>query len=245
MRKRPERILIFGGTSEARLLADRLFEEGFAVTTALAGVTQVPILPKGEIHRGRLGGVDGIASYAQEKHFDVLVDATHPFAARISLNVAEAAKQLGLPCMRLEREVWRAESGDQWTEVADAEAAARAVPQGARVLLTIGHRGLEPFLARSDLSGVVRVIEPVREPLPTAWCQLLKRPPYLINEELRLLAEQRITVLVTKNSGGEATFAKLIAARERKIPVVMIARPRKPAMECFGKVATLVEVLKA
>jgi len=242
---RPERILIFGGTTEARILADRLVEEGFAVTTALAGVTKEPILPKGEIHRGRLGGVDGIVAYAQEKHFDVLVDATHPFAAKISLNVAEAARRLGLSCMRLEREAWRASAGDRWMEVADVEAAARSVSRDARALLTIGHRGLEPFLARSDLSGVVRVIEPVKQSLPPPWRILQKRPPYLLEEELQLLAAEAISVLITKNSGGEATAAKLIAARERKIPVVMIARPRKPAMISFSNVATLVEALKA
>jgi precorrin-6A/cobalt-precorrin-6A reductase len=222
-----------------------MVDDGFDVVTAMAGVTKQPNLPRGEVHRGRFGGVEGIVAYAQQERFDAVVDATHPFAAKVSANIAVAAQQLALPCLRLEREAWCPETGDRWTEVADVEAAVGALPRHARVLLTIGHRGLEPFLARSDLSGVVRVIEPVTAGLPVAWRQLLKRPPYLINEELRLLAEERITILVTKNSGGEATSAKLIAARERKIPVVMIARPRKPAIASFSNVATLVEVLKA
>jgi precorrin-6A/cobalt-precorrin-6A reductase len=242
---RPKRILIFGGTTEARALADSMVDDGFDVVTAMAGVTKQPNLPKGEVHRGRFGGVEGIVAYAQQERFDAVVDATHPFAAKISTNIAVAAQQLALPCLRLEREAWFPQIGDRWMEVADVEAAAGAVPCLACVLLTIGQRGLEPFLARSDLSGVVRVIEPVTAPLPPVWRQLLKRPPYLINEELRLLAEERITILVTKNSGGEATSAKLIAARERKIPVVMIARPRKPAIASFSNIATLVEVLKA
>lgn len=241
----PRRILIFGGTTEARLLADHLVAEGFGVVTALAGVTKEPILPRGEIHRGRFGGTGGIVAYAAGQGFSALVDATHPFAAQISANIAAAANRLNVPCFRLERPAWLPETGDQWTEVLDAEAAARAVPQHGRVLLTLGHRGLEPFLARGDLSGVVRVIEPLKQDLPPSWRVLEKRPPYSVEEELYLLDKERIAILVTKNSGGEATEAKLIAARERKIPVVMIARPRKPVMTGFSKVATLVEALKA
>ncbi|MBL8907192.1 MAG: cobalt-precorrin-6A reductase [Rhizobiales bacterium] len=242
---RPKRILIFGGTNEARALADRLVEEDCDVVTALAGVTRDPILPRGEVHRGRFGGIEGIAAYAHERQFDAVVDATHPFATKISFNIAEAAKQLGLPCMRLERDAWHAEPGDLWREVADVEAAARAIPRHASVLLTIGHRALEPFLARSDLSGVVRVIERLHLPLPPAWRQLQKRPPYFLEDELQLMDKERITILITKNSGGEATAAKLIAARERKIPVVMVARPHKPALPTFSSVAALVEALKA
>ncbi len=240
-----KRILIFGGTTEARLLADRLVEDGFGVVTALAGVTQDPILPKGEVHRGRFGGVEGIVAYLRREHLDMIVDATHPFAAKISANIAAAGQQLAIPCVQLQRQAWQSEPRDRWIETADVEAAAGTVPLHARVLLTIGHRGLQPFLARSDLSGIVRVIEPVGQPLPLAWRQLQIRPPYTVDQELRLLADEHITVLVTKNSGGEATAAKLIAARERKIPVVMIARPHKSAMRSFSNVATLVEALKA
>lgn len=241
----PKRVLIFGGTTEARELADRLVDDGFEVVSALAGVTQSPILPRGEVHRGRFGGVEGIVAYSRQKQFDVIVDATHPFAAKISANLAAAAQQLALPCLRLERQAWQPEAADRWVMVADAVAAAGALPRNARVLLTIGHRDLEHFLARSDLSGVLRVIEPVSRVLPSTWRLVQKRPPYLLEEERQLLAAEHITALVTKNSGGEATAAKLIAAREIKIPVVMIARPHKPAMPSISNVATLVEALKA
>ncbi|MBL8895677.1 MAG: cobalt-precorrin-6A reductase [Rhizobiales bacterium] len=241
----PKRFLVFGGTSEARLLADRLVDEGFGVVTALAGVTKAPMLPKGEVHRGRFGGVDGIIAYANEMGFDAIIDATHPFAAKISKNIAEAEKRLARPSFRLEREAWRPQAGDEWIEVPSIETAARAVPQTARVFLTLGQRGLEPFLARSDLSGVIRVIEPIEQSLPAPWRSVQQRPPYLLAEERSLFENERFTILVTKNSGGAATTAKLIAARERKIPVVMIARPDKPAMRSFSNVATLVEALKA
>ncbi|MFO0993407.1 MAG: cobalt-precorrin-6A reductase [Hyphomicrobiales bacterium] len=242
---RPERFLIFGGTSEARLLADRLVTEGLVVVTALAGVTEAPTLPKGEVHRGRFGGVDGIVAYANERGFDTIIDATHPFAAKISANIAAAGQRLALPSFRLEREAWRPGAGDEWIEVPNVGTAAVAVPRAARVFLTLGQRGLEPFLARSDLSGVIRVIEPIARGLPASWRLVQQRPPYLLAEDRRLFENERFTILVTKNSGGEATAAKLIAARERKIPVVMIARPDKPAMRSFSNVATLVEALKA
>src|SRR5690242_13899139 len=100
------RVLIFGGTGEARLLADQLVNDGYDVVTALAGVTQEPTLPKGEVHRGRFGGVDGIAAYARAQGFQAIIDATHPFAARISANIAAAGVSLALPCFRLEREAW-------------------------------------------------------------------------------------------------------------------------------------------
>jgi len=241
----PKRILIFGGTGEARDLANRLTDDGFAVVTSLAGVTKSPHLPRGEVHRGRLGGADGIARYVTSEGFDLIVDATHPFATKISGSVAAVGKQLGVKCIRLEREAWVAGSDDRWIEVADLKDAAAAVPANSRVLATTGQRGLEPFLARTDLSGVVRVIESPSFGLPARWRLLQARPPYSIAEERRLLDEEHITVLVTKSSGGEAATAKLIAARERKIPVVMIARPPKPPMLRFSNVETLVEALKA
>ena len=242
---RPRRILIFGGTGEARDLANRLTDDGIDVVTALAGVTREPNLPRGGIHLGGLGGADGIAAFIAKEKFDHIVDATHPFAAKIAASIALAAQRLQLPCLRLEREPWRAAEGDLWTEVADFEEAAAELPDGARALLTIGHRGLEPFLARSDLSGVIRVIEAPRFELRCAWRLVRSRPPHALADELRLLDEERLTHLVTKNSGGAATESKLIAARERKIPVVMIARPIKPLMAIFTNVEGMAEALKA
>jgi len=242
---RASRILIFGGTGEARVLADRLVDQGFHVVTALAGVTSTPKLPRGEVHRGRLGGAEGIAAYAASEKFDLIVDATHPFAAQISTNIAAAAGRLEVRCARVERDAWLAGPNDRWTEVTSFQEAAAAVALEARALITIGHRGLEPFLARKDLTGIIRLIEPPDVALPQSWRLLIERPPHTLADELRLFDQEQVTVLVTKNSGGEATFAKLIAARERKIPVVMIARPPKPSMLRFSNVETLVEALKA
>jgi precorrin-6A/cobalt-precorrin-6A reductase len=232
-------VLTFGGTGEARELADLLVADGFEVTTALAGVTSQPNLPRGVVHSGRFGGAAGIARFAKAEKFDLLIDATHPFAARISANIAAAASDLGLPSWRLERAAWQREAGDQWTEVADFTEAAAAVPANGRVLLTIGHRGLDPFLDRADLSGVARVIEQPKLTLPARWQLLLSRPPHALADELALLNENRISTLVTKNAGGNTTYAKILAARQRGIAVVMIARPSKPRMVAFHSAAAL------
>jgi len=224
-----ERILILGGTVEARDLANRLTDAGHGVVTSLAGVTQVPQLPKGEVRRGGFGGSEGLAAYLRPGGFSTVVDATHPFAVQISRHAAAAAKACGLPLYRLERPAWVAEAGDQWIGVASIAAAVAALPEGARVFLTIGRKEVAPFLARVDLRGLIRTIESPTVVLPPQWRLILVRPPFAVAGEMELLTQNRITYLVSKNAGGEETRAKLLAAREIKIPVVMIARPQKPA----------------
>lgn len=222
------RILILGGTAEARDIAGLLCEAGYAPVTSLAGITRAPAAIRGETRQGGFGGPDGLARYLEEGRFLALVDATHPFAGVIPQHAKAAALRCGIPLLRLERPAWVKEPGERWTEVADNEAAAQALPSGARVLLTIGRKEVMPFLARPDLSGLARMIEPLQRQAPAAWQVLLARPPFSLDAELQLLADYSITHLVTKNSGGEETHAKLVAARMRGVEVVMIARPRKP-----------------
>lgn len=222
------RILILGGTAEARDLAGLLCEAGYAPVTSLAGITRAPAAIRGETRRGGFGGPDGLARYLEEGGFRALVDATHPFAGVIPQHAKAAALRCGIFLLRLERPAWVKEPGERWTEVADNEAAVQALPPGARVLLTIGRKEVMPFLARPDLSGLARMIEPLQHEAPAAWQVLLTRPPFSLDAELQLLADYFITHLVTKNSGGEETYAKLVAARMRGVEVVMIARPPKP-----------------
>jgi precorrin-6A/cobalt-precorrin-6A reductase len=222
------RILILGGTGEARLLAGKLTDAGRDVITSLAGVTRSPHLPKGEVRHGGFGGSAALAAYLRKGHVTTLVDATHPFAVRISTHAAEAAKMCALTLYRLERPVWIAGSGDQWISVSDIASAVNALPSGARVFLTIGRKGVAPFLQRGDLEGVLRMIEAPESPPPATWHLILARPPFTVAEETDLLLRHRITHLVCKNSGGEQTSAKLTAARSTKIPVVMIERAPKP-----------------
>lgn len=223
------KVLILGGTAEARALAGLLCKEGHAPTTSLAGITRDPGPIRGVTREGGFGGAAGLAQYLEAGRFTALIDATHPFAQVISGQAKQAAESLGLPLLRLERPAWTAEAGDRWTEVPDNDAALRALPSGASVLLTIGRKELMAYLARPDISGVARMIEPLETSPPASWRILLARPPFTLAEELRLFDGHAISHLVTKNSGGEETRSKLAAARLRGVDVVMIARPAKPA----------------
>ena len=168
-----------------------------------------------------------------------MVDATHPFAARISANAHEAGSAAGLPLFRLERPPWQPGPSDRWIPAETVAAAAEALPEGARVLLTIGRKEVAPFFARPDLSGIARMIEETAEPLPPNWTLLLERPPFTVASERKLLTGNAITWLVTKNAGGGETEAKLIAARELGLPVVMVARPPKPGALTYGSAGDL------
>ncbi|WP_206530116.1 cobalt-precorrin-6A reductase [Nordella sp. HKS 07] len=222
------KVLILGGTAEARDMASLLCDAGYRPVTSLAGLTRRPAAIRGEMRLGGFGGPEGLARYLREEGFRALVDATHPFAAVIPHHAKEAAELCQVPLIRLERPAWTREQGELWTEVQDNEAALRALPSGARVLLTIGRKEVMPFLARADISGVARMIEPLEGGLIAAWRVLLARPPFSLDAELQLMDAHAISHLVTKNSGGEETRAKLTAARTRGVGVVMIQRPRKP-----------------
>lgn len=237
------RVLILGGTAEAREVAKALLARGHDIVTSLAGVTRHPHEPEGAVRKGGFGGVDGLEAYLRRNGVTLLADATHPFAVVMSAHAVEAAERLGLPCLRLERPAWEPGAGDLWLRMPDIGEAAEAVPQGARVLLTIGRKEIAPFVARSDLSGLARMIEEPEAPLPPNWTLLLARPPFLAEAERALMRDNAITLLVTKNSGGR-TEAKLEAARALGIPVVMIERPTKPPALTAHDVDGLVRLIE-
>lgn len=232
-----KRILILGGTRDARQLAFRLIHAGHDVTTSFAGVTENPIQPEGKVRVGGFGGVDGLRHYVQAEKIEVLIDATHPFAAIISANAAEASRDVVL--LRLERPAWTARPDDNWIEVADIDAAVAALPTHASVMLTIGRKEIAPFVSRSDLTGVARMIEPTSISMPESWNLILERPPFSLESEMALLRDNNITHLVSKNAGGGETEMKLVAARSLQIPVVMIARPNKPAVTTYSSVEAI------
>jgi precorrin-6A/cobalt-precorrin-6A reductase len=218
------RILILGGTGEARALAGRL--DGHEVITSLAGRTRRPAHPAGEMRIGGFGGTDGLAAYLRDAEIDAVVDATHPFAARISANAVAACERTGVRRLALVRPPWRPEPGDRWTEVADVEAAAAALDGYTRAFLAVGRQGLAPFARCRSIAFVVRVVEaPDMLPVPDAIV-VTGRGPFALADEQALLAEHGIDVLVAKNAGGDR--AKLDAAREAGIPVILIARPAPP-----------------
>ena len=219
-------VLILGGTAEARALAGAL--DTMTVISSLAGRTSAPLLPAGEVRIGGFGGVDGLAGYLRERRVDALVDATHPFAARISANAAAAATVTGVPLLLLRRPGWRESAGDDWHRVPSAEQAAALLPMlGRRVFLTTGRQEIAAFAGVDECWFLARSVEAPAPPVPRRLEVVLGRGPFTLDTEHRLLREHRIDVLVSKDSGGSA--AKLDAARQRRIPVVLIDRPPAPA----------------
>ncbi|MGW5179620.1 cobalt-precorrin-6A reductase [Streptomyces sp. NPDC004082] len=223
-------ILVLGGTTEARELAARLAERpGVRVTTSLAGRVSRPGALDGDVRVGGFGGADGLAAWLREHHVAAVADATHPFAAGITANAARAAAATGVPAVVLRRPGWTPGPGDVWHPVATLAEAAEALPRlGRRVFLTTGRLGLAAFAELSALHFLVRSVEAPGPPMPPRTRVLLARGPFTVAGETALLREHRIDVLVTKDSGGEATAAKLTAARELGVPVVVVRRPPLP-----------------
>lgn len=222
-------VLLLGGTGEARDLAQTLCDQGVAFVSSLAGRVQRPRMPAGETRVGGFGGVEGLVGYLERSGTVAVVDATHPFAAGISANAAAACARTGVPLLRLARPGWGGEPGaGRWHWVVDHGAAAVAAARlGDRVLLTTGRQTLARFTGPLGAHRVVaRVVDPVDEPLPTGWTVLLDRGPYHLEDERRLLREHGIDVLVTKDSGGAHTRAKLDAADETGVEVVVVRRPQ-------------------
>jgi precorrin-6A/cobalt-precorrin-6A reductase len=224
-------VLVLGGTAEARELAAGLHAAGIAVTSSLAGRIARPRLPAGEVRIGGFGGPGGLAAWLSEHGVDAVVDATHPFAERISASALTACATAGVPLLRLERPGWTQRAGDRWLWADDLDEAARAIEPGRRVLLTTGRQGLAAFAHRDDTWFLVRCVDEPQPPLPTQHELLLDRGPYTLAGELALVDEHRIEVVVTKNSGGTLTQAKLDAARERGLPVIVVRRPPRPAVD--------------
>lgn len=225
----PRRVLVLGGTAEARELARLLHEDPrFSVLSSLAGRVANPRLPVGETRIGGFGGAAGLAEFLTD--VDLLVDATHPFAATISLNAALAADAAGVSLLALVRPRWTAVDGDRWTRVPTVAAAAAelATRRPGAVLLTTGRQDTHEFAGLDDWRFVIRVVDAPSGPLPCRHELLRDRGPYTLESERELLARNGIEVLVTKNSGGDLVSAKLAAARELGIDVVMVDRPVRP-----------------
>jgi precorrin-6A/cobalt-precorrin-6A reductase len=224
------RIVILGGTAEARQLAAALVADGVEVISSLAGRVSNPNLPAGRVRVGGFGGTDGLADFLRRQQAAALVDATHPFAATISRNAQQAATFTSTPLVRLERPGWRDHPrAGSWTWVANTAAAREAAQAARRPFLTIGRQSLTHFESWADRQVLVRLVDPPTSPLPQRWTVILSRGPYSYAGERRILAEHAIDVLITKDSGGTHTVAKLDAAGDLGIPTVIIARSEHPA----------------
>jgi precorrin-6A/cobalt-precorrin-6A reductase len=222
-------ILVLGGTAEARELADALDVQGIDVVSSLAGRVTNPRLPRGRVRIGGFGGPAALADWLREHQVSAVVDATHPFAERISASAAEACPRAEVPLLRLERPGWSERPGDRWHRVRGLAQAAALVPElGRRVLLTTGRQGLAAFANVADAWFLIRCVEPPQAPLPPDHELLLDRGPYSLAGELELIDLHELDVVVTKDSGGRLTEAKLDAARERSLPVIVVQRPARP-----------------
>jgi precorrin-6A/cobalt-precorrin-6A reductase len=222
------KVLILGGTGEALDLARRLADvPEISVITSLAGRTREPTLPQGEVRVGGFGGVEGLRAYLQENAISLIVNATHPFAAAISANALSAHQKSGVPLLRLLRPAWRKEADDTWIAAPTIpRAAAICRWLGKRVLLSVGSQEIAAFADLPRAHFIVRMVDPPAAPLPLISAEVIvAKGPFAQIDELRLLLEHEIDLIVTKNSGGAATFAKIAAARELAIPIVMIDRP--------------------
>jgi precorrin-6A/cobalt-precorrin-6A reductase len=239
-------VLVLGGTAEARALAAELTDRGVRVVSSLAGRVANPRLPVGEVRIGGFGGPDGLARWLSEHDVDAVVDATHPFAERIGASAAEGTESAGIPLLRLQRPGWQAGPGDEWHWVGSLDEAATKITElGERIFLTSGRQGLAAFASCTDLWFLARCVDPPEPPLPPKLEVLLDRGPYNVPGEAALLREHRIDVLVTKDSGGTMTTAKLVAARMRGIPVVVIRRPSRPAASTVEDVPAAVQWVSA
>jgi precorrin-6A/cobalt-precorrin-6A reductase len=243
----PGRVLILGGTTEAAALARRLVAGGWAVTTSLAGRTSRPAPLPGAVRVGGFGGIDGLVAFLGAASFAAVVDATHPFAAHMPHHAAAACSQVGVPRVRLLRPGWTARPGDRWRRVPDLVAAARSLADSGarRVFLTTGRQELAPFAPLVDVWFLVRAIEPP-DPMPLSRATVvLDRGPFLVGSERMLMERHAIDTVVTKDSGGTATAAKLTAARELAVPVVVVDRPPAPEGPTVATVEEAVDWLEA
>lgn len=224
------RVLILGGTTEARGLAERLVGRADVdVVSSLAGRVASPRMPAGQVRVGGFGGATGLASWIGAHGIRAVIDATHPFAAAISRNAAAAAAASHVPLLALRRAAWVPGEGDRWCEAASLEDAALMLPElGRRHFLTIGRQGVSSFADVTDAWFLVRSVDPPEEPTPPQMELLLDRGPYSLDAEIALMRGRRVDTVITKNSGGEATAAKLVGARELGLPVVMVQRPATP-----------------
>ncbi len=222
------KILILGGSQEALEAAEYLHGQNYKVTTAMAGATRSPKRPRGKLITGGFGGPDGLSTYLRTNEIDLLIDATHPFAARMSASAVISAEKAKVPLIRITREPFEEREGANWWRVDSKNQAAEIIPSGSTVLLTVGRKGLEPFLTRPDLRFVVRSIEKPQFELPENFSAIQQRPPYETAGELDLMKRESITHLVSKDSGGKQTCAKLEAAFMMRIQVIMISRPPLP-----------------
>jgi precorrin-6A/cobalt-precorrin-6A reductase len=237
---KPTKLLILGGSGEAADLARALAGDArYDVTLSLAGRTSEPVALPGRLRTGGFGGAGGLARVLAEERFDLVIDATHPFAVQMKANAIQAARAAGVPLLAIRRPAWVPRDGDRWIMVESIEAAADAIGEKPRrVFLTTGRMEIAPFRQAPQHFYIVRSVEaPAPEELPPRAELITARGPFNLEDERALLETHKIELIVTKNSGGAGAEAKLAAARALSLPVIMIERPDLPEAPSVETVA--------
>jgi precorrin-6A/cobalt-precorrin-6A reductase len=232
------RALILGGTGDANQLAKRCIRAKIDAVYSYAGRTQIPLPHSLPTRTGGFGGVAGLADYIREQGVTHVVDATHPFAAEMSRHAVEACAATGIPLLALERAPWVRATDDNWTEVADVDAAVAALPEKhGRVFLAIGRQHLAPFAAKPQHAYTLRFVDAPDGALPLPDAEVIvSRGPFTLQSDRELMRSRGIEFLVARNSGGAGARAKIDAARELGLPVIMIERPALPQRPCVESV---------
>jgi precorrin-6A/cobalt-precorrin-6A reductase len=240
------RVLLLGGTTEASDLAKALADQGIAGVFSYAGRTGAPVAQPLPLRIGGFGGVEGLVDYLRREGVTHILDATHPFAARISAHAVEAARITGMPLLALERAPWQPGPQDRWRIVPDMAAAVAALPDApSRIFLAIGRQNLEGFAAKPQHHYLLRLVDPLESlPLPSAEA-IISRGPFTLEGDLDLLGRYRIDLVVAKNAGGSGARAKLDAARLLHLPVLLIDRPALPDRPSVDGAAAVLRWLHA
>jgi precorrin-6A/cobalt-precorrin-6A reductase len=239
-----KRVLLLGGVTDALSIARRL---GPQHIYSLAGVGRVPTDLTCQVRVGGYGGAEGLAQFMRDEGIDLLLDATHPYAAQISHNAARAAQLSGVPCWALRRPGWQAQTGDDWREVGDWADLMTALAPFKRPLFTLGREPLQhlPEIPSNQFWTLRALDTTVADLADSNRYEIIgARGPFTLNDERQLFANRNIDVLISKNSGGNATEAKLQVARELGLPVLMLSRPVLPPVDReFAEVFALLEML--
>ncbi|MEB3342819.1 cobalt-precorrin-6A reductase [Okeania sp.] len=244
---RDKRVLVLGGTGHSsKLIALISTIPELEIINSLAGRTRQPAIGSTPRRIGGFGGVSGLINYLREQEIDLLIDATHPFASQISGNAAIASSELKIPRLMLVRPPWKKVEGDRWIEAENNEVAVKVLANlGSRIFLSIGRQELASYAHLKHLWFLIRIIDlfPPDSLVPPGKI-LTERGPFYFEEERSLLQKYEIEAIVSKNSGGDATYAKIVAARELGMPVVMIQRPPLPEGEQVSDVESAVAWIK-
>ncbi|NRA86422.1 MAG: precorrin-6A reductase [Rhizobiales bacterium] len=241
------RILILGGTKNARILAEAISKH-HEITYSIAGKTKSALLPNGCHHiSGGFGGANGLADCLRKKNVEICIDATHPFAKNITKNAIIACEKVQIPILQYARKAWQATLNDDWQIFQNTEQLIKTLPKAARILLTIGSQNILPYLPLKQ-SVIARMIEPPllqAHKLTDGFEILLARPPFILADEIKLMQQHKISHLICKNSGGETFDNKLLAARKLGIKVFMIDMPDKRHIHRYYKLLDIIQAIDA